>query len=129
MGQFIKFCIIGGLGFLVDFILFQFLVEFGYATITARIFAFWFAAAFTWFGQRVFAFKSRVHSNAGTQWAKHMVCVHFSGALNIACFYLLTAWVIMPLAFSGGVLVGMGCNYFLASYVVFRHSDPSTETY
>jgi len=120
MALFIKFCIIGGLGFLVDFMVFQLLLELGNERIEARIFAFWVAAAFTWVGQRVFAFNDRVQGKASNQWLRHMVCVHLSGAINIGCFYLLSNWVIMPLAFGGGVLAGMLLNFVLASYVVFR---------
>jgi putative flippase GtrA len=119
MQQFKKFCIIGGLGFVVDSLFFLLLNEVTGKVMLARLLSFWLAASTTWFGNRIYTFSQQQFTSAITQWCKHMLTAHVSGGINLIIFWSIKDVVSMPVAFCSGILAGLLCNYYFSKKVVF----------
>ena len=119
MTQFFKFCLIGGLGFAVDALSFYCLIPLMPEVMLARLGAFWIAVLVTWLGNRFFTFALNSQIDAWRQGLKHLLSSHFSGLLNLLCFYTLNQIAAIEVAFVGGIFVGTGVNYLLATKLVF----------
>ncbi|MDP7592956.1 MAG: GtrA family protein [Litorilituus sp.] len=119
MQQFKKFCLIGGLGFIVDSLFFLFLTHIIDNIMLARLLAFWLAASVTWFGNRIYTYNNQKFINAISQWCKHMLTAHLSGGINLLMFWSTKEILTIPVAFCLGILVGLFSNYFFANRFVF----------
>jgi putative flippase GtrA len=119
MQQFKKFCLIGCLGFVVDGFSFLCLMKITDNIMLARLLSFWLAASTTWFGNRIYTYSHQQFTNFISQWCKHMLTAHLSGAINLLIFWIVKEIVSIPVAFFLGILAGLFCNYFLANRFVF----------
>jgi putative flippase GtrA len=129
MQQFKKFCLIGGLGFVVDSLFFFILNEITDKVMLARLLSFWLAASATWFGNRIYTFRHQQCTSAFSQWCKHLLIAHLSGAINLLVFWLTKDTVSLPIAFCLGIFAGLFSNYFLANHFVFVSSTDSCPSY
>jgi len=127
MNQFIKFCAVGGTGFVVDSAVFYLLIEVMPSIILARLIAFWLAATATWLGNRLFTFAHTSAQEPWRQWQKHMLSAHGAGGLNLGLFYLLHDQLGTAVAFCAGIALGLGVNYILARYFVYRPANSSAD--
>jgi putative flippase GtrA len=124
--QFVKFGIVGVLGFGVDLSLFHLALDvFGFGHYGSALFAFPFTATFTWFGNRLFTFRGRRELGARAQWTRFLTVCAAGLVLNRGTFSLLTATV--PLVYAWPVLgllagtgAGMFFNFFMVRRLVFR---------
>jgi len=119
MQQFKKFCLIGGLGFMVDSLFFLFLAQLIDNIMLARLLSFWLAASVTWFGNRLYTYNHQEFTNAISQWCKHMLTAHLSGGINLLLFWITKEIITIPIAFCLGILFGLCSNYFFANRFVF----------
>jgi putative flippase GtrA len=124
MLQFKKFCLIGGLGFVVDSLCFIFLTKLTSNIMLARVLSFWLAASTTWFGNRIYTYAHQQFSGVITQWCKHLLTTHLSGVINLLIFWSIKDVVTMPVAFCLGILGGLFSNYFFANHFVFAQRSP-----
>lgn len=121
MEQFKKFCLIGGLGFVVDSLFFIFLSQLTDNIMLARLLSFWLAASTTWIGNRIYTFSHQQFTNFIVQWCKHLLTAHISGCINLLVFWCTKEVTFIPVAFCLGILAGLFSNYFIASRFVFAN--------
>ncbi len=119
MQQFKKFCLIGGLGFIVDSLCFLFFTALMSDIMLARLLSFWLAASATWFGNRIYTYSDQMFTSFFSQWLKHMMTAHLSGCLNLLVFWSTLALFSMPIAFCLGILAGLLSNYYIINRFVF----------
>ncbi|MDF2154251.1 GtrA family protein [Vibrio sp. CAU 1672] len=123
--KWIKFAIVGGIGFCVDTFVFTllFYVQ-DLDLMIARILAFMVAATSTWAGNRYLTFAGADRRNPYRQWQKFILSATISALPNLAVFKMLTILLgeqgmMVYLALVAGILVGMVSNYLLSSRWVF----------
>lgn len=125
--QFIKFGMVGTLGFLVDAgILYGCMFLFGMGPYSGRVVSFLTGVTVTWLCNRNFTFHDKKNNDAlHVQWSKFfVVCLggfvfnYGSYALLIANSPLVEAHPILGVAV--GSLIGMFFNFFAAKHLVFR---------
>ncbi len=126
MEQFKKFCLIGGLGFVVDSLFFIFLSQLTDNIMLARLLSFWLAASTTWIGNRIYTFSHQQFANVIAQWCKHLLTAHISGCINLLVFWYIKEITYIPIAFCLGILAGLFSNYFIASRFVFVSTKTSS---
>ncbi|USD42527.1 GtrA family protein [Vibrio sp. SCSIO 43135] len=123
--RFVKFGMVGSIGFLADAGLFSLLFYLGdWAPLPARVVAFLFAATVTWCGNRCFTFTHCQHVAKGKQWLKFIVVALFSAipnliVFNLALLVLGSGGIAALVALAFGVLAGMVSNFLLSSRWVF----------
>lgn len=126
MAQFIKFGLVGTLGFLVDTAVLYGCMEVGTGPYGGRAISFVVAASVTWFCNRHFTFKDRKgRESARKQWAKFFVVAMGGFCFNYGTYAVLIAWVplvaIYPvLGVAAGSIAGLFFNFFASKRVVFR---------
>ena len=125
MEQFKKFCLIGGMGFIVDSLFFISLSELTDNIMVARLLSFWLAASATWFGNRIYTYGHQKFTNVIAQWCKHLLTAHISGCLNLLVFWYTKELTFIPIAFCLGILAGLFSNYFITSRYVFVSTKTS----
>src|SRR5262249_52372520 len=124
--QFLKFGMIGFLGFFVDYVLFHLALDWlGFGHYGSAFFSFPFAATLRWAGNRFFTFRGKHEGSAHAQWMRFLTASACSLVLNRGTFSLLTATV--PLVYTYPILglmagtgAGMFLNFFFAKKLVFR---------
>ena len=124
--QFLKFGIVGVIGFLVDVGILNFCMhEFGMGRYSGRLVSFIIAASTTWICNRLFTFRGQGGGHAGKQWAKFVTVSAGGFVLNYGTYALLIATVPLVheypwLGVAAGSVAGMFFNFFAARRVVFR---------
>lgn len=124
--QFLRFAVIGGLGFVVDTaVTYGAIGLFGWGPYVSGFFAFPFAVTATWIGNRLFTFREAVHQPMAVQWAKFASVCAVGLGLNRGTYCLVL--MLWPLAYQNPVLgllagtgAGMFFNFFFARKFVFR---------
>lgn len=124
-GAFLRFCLVGIVGFVLDAGLTLLLSQAaGLPPLPARIIAFVMAASATWLLNRNYTFRSSV--GAGT-WVPYVLATSVGALINVGVYWSwLQATGESPLAILGGVaagsLVALGFN-FLVSRAIFARSS------
>ncbi|WP_045422372.1 GtrA family protein [Vibrio jasicida] len=125
MHKSIRFALVGGVGFIVDTLIFSLLFHWlGLELMLARWIAFLFAATTTWLGNRWLTFSQAEKTDPFAQWQKFMVSACISAVPNFAAFKGLTLMFgtqnyMVYIALVFGILVGMMSNYLLSTKWVF----------
>ena len=116
--QFIKFAMVGVLGFVTDLLIFYLLIFMNTESLVARVCAFWCATMVTWLGNRFFTFAV-YEFGWFKQLIRHLSVSHLFGMINISVFYYLS--LIAPLfwAFLVGTAIAMIGNYTFSKFWVF----------
>ena len=123
--QFLRFVVVGGIGFIVDGGLLWILLTYDVNTYLARLCSFPLAVLCTWWLNRIWTFSGSSLERPVRQLNSYLV-VQIGGALSNYLMYILVIQAFGPariVAFSGFVLgsfVGMFINFSGARYVVFR---------
>lgn len=124
--QFIKFGIVGGLGFLVDTAMtYLGIYALGMERIPAGFFAFPFAVTFTWIGNRLYTFADKEHESMARQWSKFAaVCavglVFNRGTYSVMVSTLPLIYAHPVLGLLGGTAAGMFFNFAASKKLVFK---------
>ncbi len=124
--QFIKFGIVGVVGFAVDtFFLYVGIDELGLGRVAAGFFAFPFAVTVTWIGNRLFTFRDAPHEPMAKQWAKFAAVCVVGIVFNRGAYTLLVSTIPFVYAYPvigllAGTAAGMFFNFFASRRLVFR---------
>jgi putative flippase GtrA len=124
LNQFVRFCLVGGVGFFIDAVILQMLVTFANVNpYTARIVSFVFAASGTWLMNRRFTFKVR-HKANHSEWLHYVGLMVIGAIANYGVFVICIEFYLFPhqflwLAVALGSIAGLGVNY-TSSKLVFR---------
>ena len=123
--QFLRFCLVGGAGFLIDTgVLYAAVFGLGIDRYSGRVISFLVAATANWAINRHFTFRASRAPSRG-EWAQYVTMMLFGAAANYGTYAaLIAAFPAMhqepALAVAGGTLAGLGLNFLAAKYVVFR---------
>jgi putative flippase GtrA len=122
--QFLKFGLIGGLGFVVDSAFLYLGIHLGLSRVAAGLFSFPFAVTVTWIGNRLFTFRNAPPMPAAKQLAKFTLICAVGLIFNRGTYTLLVTTV--PLVYTypilgllAGTAAGMFFNFFAARRHVF----------
>jgi putative flippase GtrA len=113
------FCLVGGLGFLVDLSAFWLLNEVTAALMANRLIAFWLAASATYLGNSFLTFKQSGKPQT-QQYLQYMALMHVSGSVNLLSFWWLSGFIPTYAAFVTGILLGLVMNYLFSACYVFK---------
>jgi len=124
--QFLKFGMVGFVGFIVDTaFLYLGIGALGMGRIAAGFFAFPFAVTVTWIGNRLFTFRHVEHEPMARQWAKFASVCAVGIVFNRGTYTLMVS--LIPLVYDypvlgllGGTAAGMFFNFFASKRLVFR---------
>ncbi len=124
--QFLKFGIVGGVGFLFDNALVYagiYLLHMGHDA--AGLASFPFVVSLTWVGNRYFTFREADRTNLAGQWLRFLsVCgvglIFNRGTYSLMVHNFPLAYDYPVLALLAGTAAGMFFNFFVARRVVFR---------
>lgn len=119
MNRFLRFCVVGTIGFLIDAGILQLLVTQAETNpYTARLVSFFVAASSTWFLNRHFTFQV-AQRPSGLEWFRY-VCVMVCGAcvnygVYAACVTFWPAAALHPwYGVAAGSIAGLGINFSLS---------------
>ena len=131
MSQFIRFGIVGAIGFVVDSAVLYALLWCSFGYFEGRIISFLCAAYTTWRINRRFTFEPHASRSAFKEWGSYMVAVSLGGSMNLLAYRLVMSSfphsVILPLlAVGAGSLAGMIVNFVGAKLWVFRSPRGTT---
>jgi putative flippase GtrA len=124
--QFIKFGMVGTVGFVVDVGVLKFCtLMLGMNPYGGRVFSFLAGASTTWILNRVFTFRGEGRGPAHVQWAKFLAVSAGGFTLNYGTYSLLIATIplvreYLSLGVAAGSIAGMFFNFFVSRKVVFR---------
>lgn len=129
MSRLLTFAMVGGVGFIVDTLIFMVLFQWaGVELMMARGLAFCVAATTTWLGNRCLTFSQSTKDRAFNQWQKFMLSASISALPNFAVFKVTTLLLgtqgtTVYIALVMGILAGMVSNYLLSMHWVFKQSS------
>ena len=122
--QFLRFCIVGGVGFGIDAGILSFLNSVGFDFYSARGASFIIAVTFTWIGNRQFTFRAgKRTTKRHVEWTKYLLAMMVGGGVNYGVYALLV-WNLallreIPwLAVAAGSGSGMVVNFLLARRIM-----------
>lgn len=124
--QFLKFGIVGGVGFLVDVGALKLCMSvFGMGPYDGRVISFLAAVSITWLCNRHFTFRGQGTGSAHAQWLRFLVVCAGGFVFNYGAYAALIAT--QPLVaehpvigVAAGSVAGMFFNFFMSKRVVFR---------
>ena len=123
--QFIRFCIVGTIGFIFDAGTLHILVnDINVNLYTGRVVSFLVAATVTWALNRNYTFKVDRKANR-TEWVCYVAFMMVGAVINYGAFAVcITWWEIARaqpwLAVAVGSLAGLGVNFTTSRLLVFR---------
>lgn len=130
-GQFFRFALVGGLGFLVDSaILYLAAYKLGFNLYTGRVLSYVGAASATWCLNRLFTFAGARGRDRKRQWLRFLFVNLAGGLVNYGVYAAMVATVRAAheepvLAVAIGSLSGLAVNFYLSKRYVFGKSSAS----
>lgn len=119
MSQFVRFCLVGALGFVIDAGVLQLLLK-TVATnpYKARIFSFLAAASFTWFCNRHYTFRT-ANLASPAEWLRYICLMALGALVNYAIYALCITTVAYAraqpwAAVAAGSIAALGVNFTLS---------------
>ena len=134
MTRFVRFCLVGAVGFVVDAGVLQLLVSaFGVGLLAGRVFSYLVAATVTWALHRKYTFEDLVREARGRgrtqpssvdEWLRFVVANAMGAAVNYGAYVLCvlngeTFRAYPALAVAVGSALGLAFNYFASRRFVF----------
>lgn len=132
MNQFLRFCIVGAIGFLIDAGILQALVVgMDSNPYGARIISFLAAASGTWLLNRRYTFAVDKKPKT-SEWLYYMACMVLGALVNYGAYaFSITSWDIIAkqpwLGVAIGSIAGLGVN-FATSRMLFRRASMHNDT-
>jgi putative flippase GtrA len=126
--QFLRFCAVGTVGFVVDAgVLYALMRGLGADPYSGRVASFLTAASITWALNRAFTFRAeaaRVGVNLSRQWRDYVALMAVGAAINYGVYALCllnspAMRAIPTLAVAAGSLAGLASNYLTSKYLIF----------
>ena len=125
--QFLRFSVIGTLGFLVDVSALYLLIGLGMDLYSARLFSFVCAATSTWIGNRLFTFRANPAARrvSGREWLLYVGAMTLGGLINYGVYAALVTYLgvfrLQPwLAVAAGTAAGLSVNFLLARRILHK---------
>jgi putative flippase GtrA len=134
-GHFMRFCVVGALGFMVDFTVLKTVVHLGMSPISGRIVSFPIATLTTWMTNRAWTFRQHEQGQSRSLLREFATYFAVQSAGFAANFTVYTGIVVGVTALNGyllppmiaGTAVGMVINYLGAKHIVFRRRAGAAE--
>ncbi|MDA8165400.1 MAG: GtrA family protein [Desulfobacteraceae bacterium] len=126
---FVRFCLVGGVGFVADAGSLQLLVSpGGLSPYASRVLSYLFAATVTWRLNRSFTFTACSNDCWQGQWLRYVAVNAIGGGMNYGIFALavfLSGLVRhhLYLGVAAGSAVGLAVNFAASRFWVFRRVD------
>lgn len=122
-GQFVRFAMIGALGFVVDVAVLYGALALGAGWIAGRALSFLAAASFTWAVNRRYTFTAT--SARWREWGRYMASMAGGMLVNFLAYALVlwllpAAWWTPGLAVACGSAAALGVNFISAKLFVFQ---------
>jgi len=127
--QFLRFCVVGTMGFIVDSAMLFFLHRWiGLDPYSARAISILTAMNCTWLGNRLITFRSHAATTRHEilfEWSRFVAANSFGAAVNYGTYALIVRFAPEPadspyVALVCGVAVGLFVNFALSKRLVFR---------
>lgn len=124
--QFVRFGIVGTIGFIADASMLSFLLSVtGLGFYLGRLVSFLFAASVTWALNRYFTFRDRSKSGRVRQWGRFVLVNTGGGLVNYGVYSalilgddLFRAWPVLAVA--AGSIAGLLINFLGSKFLVFH---------
>jgi putative flippase GtrA len=126
-GQFLRFCLVGGVGFVVDAGVLVLLIHLGLDRYSGRVLSYLVAATVTWGLNRRYTFAGAAPQKPHRQWAQYVGVNAFGAGVN----YVVYAGCLLAsnflyrnpvLAVAAGSAVALLVNFAANRYLVFRRA-------
>lgn len=122
-GQFVRFVVIGALGFVVDVAVLYGALALGAGWIAGRALSFLAAASFTWAVNRRYTFAAT--ASRWREWGRYLASMAAGMLVNFLVYALVlwllpAAWWTPGLAVGCGSAAGLGVNFVSAKLFVFK---------
>jgi putative flippase GtrA len=122
--QFLRFGVVGTLGFAVDSLVLLAMLGLGLGPYAGRVVSYLAAATTTWAANRAWTFRGSGTTPAGRQWGRFVLLNLVGFALNYGTYAaLIASWPLAAahpvLAVAAGSLAGMFANFALSRRYVF----------
>ena len=126
--QFVRFGIVGAIGFVVDLASLLFLLSFGIGPYAGRLFSYLLAATTTWFLNRAFTFGTRDKRGRLLQWFRFVTVNLTGGAINYGVYSIVVSASShertgAAVGVALGSIAGLAINFTMSRWLVFRKSD------
>ncbi len=124
--QFLRFCIVGTIGFVVDAgSLYLIMATTGAGPYLARLFSFMMAASATWILNRTYTFQVSRREPILLEWLRYLGYASVGGTINYGAyaFSLLSfeaARAHPVIGVAVGSVAGLAFNFLATRYLVFR---------
>jgi putative flippase GtrA len=124
--QFLRFALVGTIGFLVDAaVLYALMFGLGAGPYLGRAGSFLAAASATWLLNRVYTFRAAERSDPRRQWLRFVGFMLLGGAVNYGVYAAVVSigpdHPVVPLAgVAAGSLAGLAVNFTTSRLFVFR---------
>jgi len=128
-GEFLRFCAVGTVGFIIDAGVLQILVGLlGMDPYGSRVISFLTAATVTWLLNRRYTFTAEEDARLHRQWVRYISINAFGGGLNYLVYALCVSQFALVhrylfLGVAAGSVVGLLVNYTASKYLVFGLAD------
>lgn len=125
--QFLRFCLVGVGGFLVDGGVVQLLAFCGVNLYGARVVSFLLAATATWALNRHFTFRLSGTKVDHREWVRYVMTTSLGAFINYGVYVLcLRFWPlthIWPvLGVAAGSAIALGFNFLASKYLIFKQA-------
>ncbi|HZK55074.1 MAG TPA: GtrA family protein [Desulfosporosinus sp.] len=122
--EFLKFGVVGTIGFFADSGVLLLLLHIGLNPYWGRLGSFLVAVSCTWVLNRKFTFNAKKTTTLGTEWTKYLMANSMGAILNYGVYALLlynvefvAQWPVLGVA--AGSIVGLLANYINSSVFVY----------
>ena len=127
--KFARFAAIGSAAFVVDSAVLYGGLALGLGLYWGRAVSYLVAATFTWYGNRRITFATHAHgaSAVAAEWIRFLSANLVGGAVNYATYAGLVSLLPLVRAYpvlgvAAGSIAGLGVNFTLSKFLVFRAS-------
>jgi putative flippase GtrA len=123
--QFIRFCIVGTIGFVVDAgSLYLIMAMWHWGPYSSRLLSFLFAATATWGLNRSFTFQPSSGDPLHHEWLKYVAYASIGGSINyatyVACLFASDVARAHPVVgVAAGSITGLAFNFTASRHLVF----------
>jgi len=126
-GQFVRFCIVGCIGFVIDAsIVYWVVTYFGVDPYLARIVSYVSATTATWKLNRRFTFPQNLNQRLRREWSYYITANAIGGTANFITYVVCLSYfqdinIGIIIGVAAGSAVGLAFNFSASKWWVFRH--------
>jgi len=126
-GQFVRFCFVGCIGFIIDAsIVYGLVTSFGMDPYLTRIVSYVSAATATWKLNRRFTFPQNLNRRLRREWFYYITANAIGGTANFLTYVVCLSYfqdinIGIIIGVASGSAVGIAFNFSASKWWVFRH--------